>query len=148
MVDAGTGLRAETFLTRIEYHSSRLKWLINSNRFSHRLGASSVLRTRVTVKTRPWHFKFQALSIEDLVVIEARRCGVETNSFTGRRLIIGSACTLIFPASSAFLDASDLILDSEDGFFVVNMLTLLTLRHNLGPFSCIRLKNPDTWVLC
>ena len=148
MVDTGAGLRAETFLTRIEYHSNRLKWLNNSSRLSHGLGASAVLRSRVPVQTWPWHFKFQALSIEDLVVIEAGRGGIETNSFTGSRLIIGSACTLIFPAISIFLNASDLILDSKDSFFIVNMLTLLTLRHNLGPLSCIRLKNTDPWVLC
>ena len=148
MIDTCAGLRAESLLASIEDNSSRLERLDSTSRHSHGLGASAVLWTRVPVQTRPWHLKFQALSIEDLVVIEAGRGGIETNSFTGSRLIIGSACTLIFPAISIFLNASDLILDSKDSFFIVNMLTLLTLRHNLGPLSRIRLKNTNPWVSC
>ena len=148
MVDTCAGLRAESLLASIEDNSSRLERLDSTSRHSHGLGASAVLRTCVPVQTRPWHFKFQALSIEDLVVIEAWRGGIETNSFTSSRLIIGSTCTLILPASCVVLNASDLVLDSKDCFFVVDMLTLLALRHNLGPLSRIRLKNTNSWVSC
>ena len=147
VVDWSAGLRAESLLACIEYNSSCLKWL-STSWLSHGLRASAVLRTCVSVQARPWYLELQALPIEDLVVIEAWRGSVETNSFTSRRFIIGSTCTLILPASCVVLNASDLILDSKDSFFIVDMLALLTLRHNLGPLSCIRLKNANPWVLC
>ena len=148
VVNRGAGLRAESPLTCIENDSSCLKWLTIASLLSHGLGTSAVLWTCVAIQARSWNLELQALTIEYLVVIEARRSGVETNSFTSSRLIIGSACTLILPASCVVLNASDLILNSKDSFFIVDMLTLLALRHNLSPLSRIRLKNANPWVLC
>jgi len=45
------------------------------------------------------------------------------------------------------LDASDLILDAEDGFFVIDMLALFTLCHDLGSFASLAFQDADIWVV-
>ena len=45
------------------------------------------------------------------------------------------------------LDARDLVFNAEDGFFVINMLALLALGHDLGFPTPVVLEDAHTGIL-
>ena len=143
MVDACCGLRSETFLRCVE-HYTVLKCLIP--RLVHRLGALSLTHLGVFVETWSWHFELQALSIEDLTMMETRRCSIETNAFASNRFIIASSCASLTPLCSV-LEASDLIFDAKDGLFIVDMLACITLSDDLATLSSVRPEDANAWIL-
>ena len=46
------------------------------------------------VLARTRNLKFQALSVENIVVSESRGCGIKTHSFSSERFIVPSPCLL------------------------------------------------------
>ena len=50
---------------------------------------------------------------------------------------------MLFPVSGCVLYASDLVLYTEDGLLVINMLSLLALRHDFCPLASLRGEDAD-----
>jgi len=143
MVDARFSFGAEPFLACIEHHSI-LQVLVA--RLVHRFGASHFSLPRVLVQARSRHFKLQGLAVENLVVIEARRGGVETDSLPSNGFVIARTLTVLLPYIWV-LNARYLILDTEDGILVVNVLSLLALRHNLLSLASAVAQDADSGLL-
>lgn len=143
LVYAGHSLRTETPLTRVEDHSV-LHWLVPL--LVHRAGTLRLRCCLFVVETGSWYLQLQGLPVKDLVVIEPGRGRIEPDSLTGNRLVVTRPSPIISP-DILLLDASDLVFDAEDGRFVIDMLSLLTLCHNLIPPSSLALQNAHAWVI-
>ena len=70
VVNAGVTLGSETLLAGIEDDACVLKLLRPG--LAHSLRALCIASSRVLVQAWPWHLQLKALSIEHLIVIEAR----------------------------------------------------------------------------
>ena len=137
VIDAGICLASEAFLARVEHDSCPLH-LLWTGLTTHRFRASAILRSRISVQAWSWHFQLQALTIEDLVIVESRWGGVEADPLSSDRLVVTSTCLFLLPVGCFILNASDLILNSENCFFVVYMLALLALCNNLCSLASFR----------
>ena len=144
MVNACIAFRPETLLARIENDTGILKLLISW--LIHGLGAFRINRSGVLIQARAWHLKLETLPVEDLVIIEARGGCIKADTLSGNWLIVASPGAMVTP-NILLLDASDLILDAEDGFFVIDMLALFTLCHDLGSFASLAFQDADIWVV-
>ncbi len=143
MIDATGAFRSESFLAGVEDDSQMfVAWLI------HCPGSLGILLSfhSILVETRAWYFKLQALAVEDLVVVEAGRGCIETNTFASNRLIVTGPRAMLSPNVLIF-DACDLVFNAKDGLFVIDVLAMLTLCDNLRAFASIAFKNTDAWVL-
>ena len=144
MIDATCAFRSESFLAGVEDDSQMFV-----ARLIHCPGSLGILLSfnSILVETWAWYLKFQTLAIEDLVVVEAGRGCVETNTFASNRLIVTRPRAMLSPNVLVF-DACDLVFDSKDGLLVINVLAMFTLCNNLGALASIAFKNTDAWVLC
>ena len=79
VVNTRLAFGSETFFAGPKHHRV-LQVLVP--RLIHRLGALLHISS-VLVQAWAGHLQLKALSVEDLVVIESGRCGVETDSFSG-----------------------------------------------------------------
>lgn len=103
-------------------------------------------RLTILIEPRSWHLKLQALSVEHLVVVESRRCGIETDALASHALIITCTSAFLLPALIV-LDASDLILDAEDRITVIHVLSLIRLGDNLSALAVDGLQESHTWIM-
>ena len=142
VVNAGISLASEAFLARIEHNTCSLH-LLWTRLTTHRFWASAVLRSWISVQAWSWHFQLQALSVEDLVVVESWWGGIETDPLSSNWLVVTGASLLLLPVGGFILNASDLVLNTENCFFIINMLALLALCNNLGSLASLRSKNAD-----
>ena len=134
VINACSCFRSEALLARVE-NDSILKML--ATRLVH--GAWSLLFLDVPaflVEAGAGYLEFQALSIEYLIVVEAWRCGIEADALAGNGLVVACTLLVLLPDVRLF-NARDLVLNAEDCIFVVHMLALLTLRHNLTPLATL-----------
>ena len=99
----------------------------------------------VPIQTRSWHFKFETLPIEHLVVVESRRSGIETDFPACYLLEVLCSLLSVFPFLKT-LDASDLSISSKHLILhrlVVNMLATLTC---LASSDTHVLKDSYAWI--
>lgn len=142
MVYALHSLGLESLLCRVEYDRS-------SQALSPRLIECfwSIRHiSLVLVEARSRHLKLETLSIEDLIVIESRRGGIEANSATRGHLQIACSSLSMLPLVQC-LQAGNLILGTKDRIFVVDMLSLLALGDDFGATTSLRLEDANARVL-
>ena len=101
----------------------------------------------VSVEARTWHFKLQRLAVENLIVIEPRRGGIETDFFASHRLVVPSSL-LVRPdfMQLVILQASYLIFYAENGILFVDVFALIALADDLLPGSALGGQNSYAWV--
>lgn len=92
--------------------------------------------------------ELQALPVEDLVVVESGRGGIETDLLSGSHLVVFRS-SLMCPIE-AFLKSCDLVLRAYVRLFIdVDISSILTVSwHLISPLALLRLEDPNTRVLC
>ena len=115
-------------------------WLV------HSLGSFCLLLfDSILIQARARYLELQTLAIKDLVVVESRRSGIETDAFADDRLIVASSCA-VFTPYIRFFNTSDLIFNSKSSLFVIHMFALVTLRHDFAALATMTFQNADAWV--
>ena len=104
-----------------------------------RVGTSCVL-----VEPRSRNLKFEALSIKDLIIVEARWCSVKTDMLACHWFVIAGSSTMLLPYISVVLDACHLIFNAKDSLFVIHVLALFALSDDLGSLATHGLKDADS----
>jgi hypothetical protein len=99
----------------------------------------------ILIQARARHLKLQALAIEDLVVVESRRGGIEADAFATDGLVVASPCAMLTPHIS-ILNASDLIFNSKRSLLVVHMFAMITLCHDFAALASMTFQNADARV--
>ncbi len=143
MIDTAGSLGSESFLAGVEDDGE-----VFVARLIHCPGSLRILLSlnSILVEAGAWHFKLQALAVEHLVVVKARRGCIETDTFTSNRLIVTSPRAMLTPNVLVF-DASYLVFNSEDGGLVIDVLSMFTLCDNLGALTSIASENANARVL-
>lgn len=144
MIDATSSFGSESFFAGVEDDGKVLV-----ARLIHCLGSLRILLAlnSILVETGAWHFKLQALAVEHLVVVEARRGCIEADTFASNRLIVTGSCAMLSP-DVLVLDASYLVFNSKDCLLVIDVLSMFTLCDNLGALASIASEDTNAWVLC
>ena len=146
VVNTRVTLRSESLLARVEDHAGVLKLLLGPW-LAHRLWPLRILRSRVLIQARPWHLQLETLPVEDLVVVEARRGSIEAHTLARNRLVITRPRPIALPHVLILLHASHLIFDAKNGVFIIHVLALFTLRHDLRAFATLALQNANAGIV-
>ena len=80
-----------------------------------------------------------------MVIIETGRGSVKADSLASNDLIVACSLSVLLP-DVRVLDARHLVFYTKDGILVIDMLALLTLRHNLLPLAALAAQNADAVV--
>lgn len=142
MVDAVLTLRTEPLFARIE-DNGVLQVLVPI--LVHRF-RSLAIGFWVGVQARARDVKLETLAVKDLIVVEAGGGCVESDSLARYSFVVGRPHAVLLPDVGLF-DAGDLILDSENGILVIDVFSLLTLRHNPWLPSALALQDSTARVL-
>ena len=144
LIDTCRRLWPEPLLACIEHNcvfEMFVPWLVHGLRSALFRSSFSLL-----IETWAWDLKLEALPVEHLIVVKTRRSCVETDPFASDGLVVTRSLTVLTP-HIRLLNASNLILDTEDGILIVDVLTLLTLRYNLGLLASFSSNDANSRVL-
>lgn len=142
VVNAAVALRTESLFARIE---DDVVLQVLAPCLVHRLRSLAVW---LLVGVQAWagDIKLETLAVEDLIVVEAGGGCVEPDSLARYSFVVRRPHAVLLP-DVGFFDAGDLVFDSENGILVIDVLPLLTLRHNSRSLSSHTLQDSAARVL-